>query len=624
MKRLKRAGLFKSIFVKFTIAFIAVGLLPLLFFSYISLDSFSRKMEAFSLHKIEQSVAYDSKNLAKVVSDYNNLTKNMYNYNSGKYGSLSDILKNSEILDRKEGFSVSQKETLMDVYTANTLYSDWYLSNVVFIDYVSGKVYSRSKDQSKLFNPDFDFHSLEGYDKVLSRERELTILTPHTESYYVRSDRRVVTFARNFLDIDGLPDKVILLGTIFLDVDLGLFEDVFKRTSPENSGEVYVVDVQGRCIYSRNAVDIGQKPDWFDRQNPSIRELNYSGYVLDEDEYYIFERVQDSDWIVLYRVNIREILKDVQDIGNFVSFIILACIAGLILVSLIFSNGFSLPLKRITRQMKKVESGNLDVSVEVKSSDEVGQLSAGFNNMLQELKGHIDKSYLAKIRQREAELTALKTQIRPHFLYNTLEVIRMSAVDAGDDKAADMIHSLSAQLKYMIGYSDDTVTLEQEIAMIRHYFKIIEVRYDGRIKLEVNIPEELLKLKILKLSLQPIVENAVIHGIRPKEGGGRVLITGEIREERLELCVYDDGTGMKAETADKIDRLLSGRKMGEETPEGWKSIGIKNVYDRLKMNFGEEYGLDVKSRENVGTIVKLIMPVMNGVDDKDDKAAAGG
>jgi two-component system sensor histidine kinase YesM len=253
--------------------------------------------------------------------------------------------------------------------------------------------------------------------------------------------------------------------------------------------------------------------------------------------------------------------------------------------------------------------------VEVKSRDEVGQLARGFNNMVTRLKGYIDKAYVAQIKQKEAELTALKTQIRPHFLYNTLEVIRMCAVENEDDKVADMIHSLSAQLKYVIGYNNDMVTLGQEIGMIMHYFKIIHVRYDGKIELEVNVPDKLMKMKILKLTLQPIIENAVEHGIKPKAGNGRVMISGEINAGNLEISVFDDGIGMNEEVLGKLNSVISGEKMGEQSPEGWKRVGIKNVHGRLKMNFGEAYGIDIKSYEKIGTVVKIVMPVIDEVED---------
>jgi two-component system sensor histidine kinase YesM len=211
-----------------------------------------------------------------------------------------------------------------------------------------------------------------------------------------------------------------------------------------------------------------------------------------------------------------------------------------------------------------------------------------------------------EIKRKQAELNALKNQIRPHYLYNTLEVIRMSAFANGDRKVADMIHSLSDQLAYVIDYGEETVKLKQELEHLRHYFHLIEVRFDHRISLEVDIrAEALLDAAVPKLMLQPIVENAVHHGIRPKGNKGHVLIVIDKTDESdIEVTVYDDGIGMPPDKVDALRAHLASRDM-----TGGKSIGVKNVHERIKGAYGEPYGLDIESRLHVGTSVRILLPL---------------
>lgn len=243
--------------------------------------------------------------------------------------------------------------------------------------------------------------------------------------------------------------------------------------------------------------------------------------------------------------------------------------------------------------------------------DEIGVLAGGLNEMAKELEAYIKKVYVAEIRQRDAELTALKSQIKPHYLYNTLEVIRMTALEHEDKETARMVESLSKQLKYLIGVSGDMVPLKREIENIREYFYIMRIRYENRIQLEVSVDEDVMEASIIKLSLQPIVENAVKHGLRPKKGNGTVRIEAHRQEGHLEVTVMDDGAGMGEETLKNLNDSLGQEEMGVLTTDGWEHVGIKNAYDRIRKNFGPEYGLEIMSTEGTGTIVVYTLPLVS-------------
>ena len=265
--------------------------------------------------------------------------------------------------------------------------------------------------------------------------------------------------------------------------------------------------------------------------------------------------------------------------------------------------------------MERIQKGDLDTRVQVGNNDEIGFLANGLNQMTLELQNHIQKVYIAEIRQREAEIEALKTQIEPHYLYNTLDVIRMTAITKDDKETAEMIDGLSGQLKYLIGGARDMVTLQAELDSVRNYFKIIKIRYENRFSLEVDVPEELLELKVPQLILQPVVENAVKHGLKPKEEGeGVVAIQGMKSEDRLEITVMDNGIGMTEEKMAYVQKLLDSQDTVKHAKSKSASIGLKNVYDRIKLIFGDTYSMEISSFEGIGTIVKYKLPVIEEFD----------
>ncbi len=224
---------------------------------------------------------------------------------------------------------------------------------------------------------------------------------------------------------------------------------------------------------------------------------------------------------------------------------------------------------------------------------------------------------MAQIKQNEAELTALKSQIYPHFLYNTLEIIRMTALEEeGREKVPEMIEALSGQIHYLIGPMQDMVPLEKEIDIVRKYIYLLNCRIGSKVQLLVEAKSGL-KAQVPKLILQPIVENAYVHGIKPKKGNGCIMIETAVSEERFEISVMDNGIGMDREATQKIMGLFESDAPGIKNEYNWQSIGLKNVHDRIRYLYGEEYGIQITSTAAVGTIVRILLP-LRGITEKDE------
>lgn len=256
-------------------------------------------------------------------------------------------------------------------------------------------------------------------------------------------------------------------------------------------------------------------------------------------------------------------------------------------------------LDRILEGMTKVMEGNLDVRIPVnKNGDELDVISRYFNEMCVKLDEHIKKQYLAEIEQKNAEMSALQSQINPHFLYNTLEAIRMKAISSGDREVGKMLYSLAVTFRAQIKEAD-VITLVQELHYCKKYMELFEFRYQNQFQAVVECPEEFFKVPVIKFVLQPVIENYFIHGMRMRDKDNRIRIYVE-KGEAYRIVVEDNGRGMPEE-----ELAEQNRKLREGIMEKRSSIGVANVNRRLKAVYGDEYGVFMEAVKEGGLRVIL-------------------
>ncbi|WP_334073914.1 cache domain-containing sensor histidine kinase [Paenibacillus sp. A14] len=578
-----RGKKFTGIFVKFAGAFILVGLIPLFALSLFSVNTFTGYVQRYTTGNLQQMIMYMSYNLNTSFNQYNEVSKLMY---TGKYEGFVDSSSQNQT------YNVNELEQInnipIDSFLKTVLYSDNYISSVYFVRERDGKLYYQEKE-----NRGMDAELLP-YKAWLRQMRDnpskVAIFPTHADDYFFTSQRKVFTIGRSLIDISGkVTAEPKIVGTLFMDVDATIFGQFFQELNLGEKDELYLLDGSGNVYFSNR------------EGAPSAggREKIKS----DQGMMVMSEPIPFLNGALTVRVHRDSLFQQLLSVRMTVFVAIGLSSAALVVMGAWFSKRLSAPILTLMRQMAKVESGNLNTSVEVRSNDELGRLSHSFNRMVDRLKEYIDEAYVAQIKQKQTELNALKSQIRPHFLYNTLEVIRMSAVDKDDHEVADLILALSNQLKYVIDYGEEKVSIRSELDNLKDYFYIISVRYDQRFELMCEIaPEVDLNWQILKLSLQPIVENAIQHGLKQK-GKGTVGVTIEKRDHDLVITVYDDGIGMSGETLERLNLVLS----DPEAPG--KNVGLKNVHERIKSVFGEPYGIVINSREHIGTSIVLTFPL---------------
>lgn len=302
----------------------------------------------------------------------------------------------------------------------------------------------------------------------------------------------------------------------------------------------------------------------------------------------------------------REMTKDTTRLLEMILIVGFFIITSLILISLFLSSSIVKPVKILQNLMKRVEEGDLDITYSHPGEDEIAQLGESFNKMLGQIKNLINTVYIEQQNKREAELRALQAQIQPHFLYNTLDTIHWMALEHEADDIVEMVDALTQLFRISISRGEEIIPYLEEIKHIESYLLVQKIRYEEKLEYEILWDEELKEYKILKLVIQPLVENAIYHGIKRKRGPGKILVKARIIGSEVELRVIDNGIGIKPERLSQIIEVLKGNQKSTGT-----GYGMFNVNERIKLMFGDEYGIQIKSEYKQGTEIILKYPLIH-------------
>lgn len=286
-----------------------------------------------------------------------------------------------------------------------------------------------------------------------------------------------------------------------------------------------------------------------------------------------------------------------------------AAVFGVVMV--VMKNKIYNPITQIERILQGVVKGETDFEFQaLRRSDALYSIFADLNLLVETIKQLMLKESNAQLTKKQAELEALQSQINPHFLYNTLETIRGQALEYGLRDIEAMTRALSKLFRYSISNTNELVTLEEELANADNYLLIQHIRFNNKFEKTGSIDPDALQYRIPKLIIQPIVENAIYHGLETKIDKGHIEISAYISEKRLIINIRDDGLGMSQEKLKALNASLAGTSEDRVQSERGTSVGLKNVHSRIQLHFGDEYGMNVYSTEHVGTDVQLNMPLI--------------
>ncbi|MEF2244057.1 sensor histidine kinase [Paenibacillus sp. IITD108] len=430
-----------------------------------------------------------------------------------------------------------------------------------------------------------------------------------THPAYLEDDREegryYITIAQTIKSFSSKPDGYLIVS---------LSEEQISHIFPKNKSnhEFMLLDSNGTILSHMDASQIGQPFSHFDE----IDEQSSSSIIkVGREKFLLLDRkLSISDWRLVSMVPYQEALSQINAVQstNVIVQALFFILFLLILVTLV--RQFTKPIFKLSRAVSKVESGNLQYRTRMQASDEIGQLGQSFDQMLDRIEEMIHQVTLEQAGKRKAELEMLQAQINPHFLFNVLNSIRLKIKLGGDDKNAALISSLSSLLRMTINRNNEFVTLHEEVETVVHYFKLMNFRTNDSNEIHIDILPETALIEVPRFVIQPIIENSLIHGLQ--DHSGLISITAHNENGCLHVQISDTGRGMNGEELSQLlDRLASDKQAAakkEEVHKGLSGIGLKNVFERLKLIYGEDFQYVIESKLGLGTIITLKIPLRRG------------
>lgn len=566
-----------SIFIYFTItSLVAVLLIVISIYSRLSSQLYDTvKQENVSLvNRVDSSMEVYLRNIMK-------LSDTIY------YG----IIKNTNLSED----SIGEKLTLL--YNNNKE----QVSNIALISKEGEPI---SVVPAARFRKNFKAEDEEWFVNALNKTENIHFTLPHVQKMFEKGDNTynwVISMSRAVeITVGGSTEQAVLL----IEMAYQGLEEVLDEVTLGNGGYIYLMDSKGDIIWhpkfeliasgrvkENNLVaagyDDGSREEVFNgtRQTVVTKTVGYTGWKL--------VGVIKGTGISLNMLKTR----------LFIVFVILLIIFIVILINSYISFRVTNPIRELEKSVKALEEGNLDADIYMGGSYEVQHLGKSVQDMKFRIKGLMQDIVNEHEEKRKSEFDSLQAQINPHFLYNTLDIIVWQIENEKQSEAVHTVTALARFFRLSLGKGKNIVTVKDEIDHVKNYLMIQHMRFKNKFDYEFDIAEDVLELPSLKLMLQPLVENAIYHGMEFMDGDGMIMVKAWREEDELYLSVADNGLGM---TEDKVEMILTGESTsGNGRGSG---IGVKNVNERIKLYFGEAYGLTIDSEPDEGTTVIIHLP----------------
>ncbi len=500
-----------------------------------------------------------------------------------------NILEYVKTVSDMEGGEVNWKQQLNRVITGSLMKEKGMHSIGVFPIGESEGIYfgdtsMQSVYQTEKMYPQYDILETTGGECIWIPKFPLKYSTHQLTSLQYR-----IVDVNTFQELGVL---VVNLKTLYLNNILSKYGMAGHLCLVDETGNVIAQNKSGESPVDEIVGELYQSD-----ANDMVRTIDGVKYVVS------FDTLSVTNWKMVGLIPIQSLQDNVRH-GQML--MTLSMIVGAVIVitlSLIIASKISKPIAKLTEGMKAVQNDRLDIRIEDHTFLETKWLSEGFNGMLDDINELLIKSYQQELMERDIRLEALQAKISPHFLYNTLETINALLILDENYETSKLVSSLADLLRYSISDSNRIVTIETELEYIRNYLYIHKTRFGDQFEYTIEVEEEARHGRIMKMLIQPIVENAVIHGIENKIGAGRVEIRAWTENESVRISVSDNGAGMSQE---KIEEVLKVDQSCAKQTE--RRIGVQNVLSRIRLHYGPPYGLSIQSRIGEGTTVMLTVP----------------
>lgn len=455
-------------------------------------------------------------------------------------------------------------------------------------------------DGSKSVNQDLDLNTQEWYATALEKPNGPILTSSHVQHIISGERPWVITLSRGIRDRSGSGEKE---GVFFIDLNYSAISELCDQSTVGTKGYAFILDAKGNIVYHPQQQQLYNE---LQTENISLIMDTDEDTVLtgtgNDGKLYSISRSEKTGWTVVDCTNVKELLSKSRQAQSV--YVLTAII--LVIVALFFSRfmarSITLPIQKLRDSMKKVQEGDFSVSdVVVDSKNEIGSLTKSFDVMTHRIHELMEQNVHEQEEKRKSELKALQSQINPHFLYNTLDSIIWMAEGKKNEEVVLMTASLARLLRQSISNEDEVVPIANEVEYARGYLTIQKMRYKDKLEFQIEVDSSILYIPLIKLVLQPIIENAIYHGLKYKESKGLLIVKGFMKDGNAVLQVIDDGVGMDEET---LAHIYDKHKVNYHS----NGVGVYNVQKRLKLYYGEDYGITYTSELGKGTTATITIP----------------
>lgn len=454
----------------------------------------------------------------------------------------------------------------------------------------------------RLTNQDLDIHSQEWYTNALEGRESVYLTSSHVQHIISGERPWVITLSR------GIRNKEMGTGqekegVFFIDLNYNAISELCDQSMVGNQGYAFIVDADGNIVYHPQQQQLYNE---LQTENMDLVMNAGSDIVTWGDginkKMYSISRSEKTGWTVVDCVRVEELLRRSNEAQSIYVLVAIGLMAVALFFSRFVAKSITLPIQRLCDSMERVQEGDFSVSdIVVDSENEIGSLTKSFNVMTQRIHELMAQNIREQEAKRKSELKALQSQINPHFLYNTLDSIIWMAEGKKNEEVVLMTASLARLLRQSISNEDELVSIGQEIEYARGYLTIQKMRYKDKLEFWIEVEPSILNIRLIKLVLQPVIENAIYHGLKYKESRGLLLVKGFMKNGNAVLQVIDDGVGMDQET---LDHIYERHKVDYHS----NGVGIYNVQKRLQLYYGNEYGIVYESKPGEGTTATITIP----------------
>lgn len=591
-------GKFKSIQSTMLVSFSALMVLAMLVFMVIAMRYTSGAI-------YENSINYMSQIIQQVNYDIDTYIEYMENISS-VIAKSSDVPRYLFDQNQTEAEREAEKERILTQFqTIMESRDDIY--NVAAVAKNGRYIINQGDDELTGY---VDIESLDWYQAAMESKSGIVVSSSHVQNAIQSSYKWVITLSRALVNNQTGERE----GLFFVDLNYSAISDLCNNNSIEEKGYIFVLDAEGNIVYhpKQQLMYGGLKTENID----AIMECREDSLIIDEggdSKLYTMSKSKRTGWTVVGAVYTSELLKNNEQAQMWYLLVASILLLAVIGISSIISREITKPIRSLRDSMRKVQNGQFDTHVEVITENEIGSLGRSFNLMTSEIQALMEQNVYEQKQKRKSELKALQAQINPHFLYNTLDSIIWMSEAGENDEVVEMTSALARLLRQSISNDKEEVELEKEIEYVKNYLTIQKMRYKDKLEFFIYVDPRVAHVPIIKLVLQPLVENAIYHGIKYKETKGNLKIYARPVDGRVEIVVADDGIGMDEDVMEHI--FDEHRK--EQKRNG---VGVPNVQKRLKLQYGSEYGIRYESVKGAGTKAVITIPVDGGrTDEKMDE-----